>query len=362
MEFLIYVQEYYYDLIALFCVIGVIMVYSYINEKFLLQIANIITIFFSIYTIYYIGGRDYDIGTDTLQYRNAFNYFSSLRNFEVRRDPLYDILNYLMSNITDFGGMLYFVATIYVFGAWYGLKKIFDREYIFPFLIFLISPYFIAWGVNVMRSGLAASLFLIAIGYYCTSGKDNNKLALVWAVLSVLMHISMIIPFSAFVISRYYKKTSIIFIIWLFSILLGALQINIISVIVQATGVLDDRIANYDTYEGTRSAWGSFFIFGIFPVIFGVYNILVLRYNDKVYKRIVNAYMIAHIPYIVLLSSMYALRLGYLAEFMLPILIFYPLLKNPIINIKYYRIKYLIIIFIVFLIKAYPILLILNDR
>ena len=238
----------------------------------------------------------------------------------------------------------------------YGLRKIFKENYYIPFLFFLISPYFMAWGVNVMRSGIASSLFLIGLGVYYETGK--SKKVIFWVTVSVLFHISMLIPLLFFGVTKYMTNTKAIFFAWLGSVMLALLNINIIVGINPILEQLTDRVGDYATNEGERDSWANFFVFGFFPVIFAVYNVLVLKYKNAFYNWVVNAYMLTHIPFIMLLNTNFAQRLGYLAEFMMPILLIFPLIKDPLLRISYVRIKLVILISLVFLIKGYKILII----
>lgn len=352
---LLYIKEFYiYLLVFLFITISVSF-FTYIEKKSAFKITNFITIAFGFFTVFYLGMRSYDIGIDTKNYRYAFNIIKDQESFSIRKDPFYDFISYLFGKILDFQSLLIFCAFLYVFGALIGLKKIFKENYFLPFLLFLITPYFFQFGINVMRSGVAASVFLVAIGYYYTN--DKKWKTIVAFIFSICFHISMLVPLLIFFIARYIKKTKYIFIAWLASIVLGILKINILVGLVSFLSDFTTRLGHYAENEGEQSSWGNFLIFGAFPVLFAVYNIFVLKYKHNFYKWLTNAYMLTHIPYIILINTEFALRLGYLAEFMMPILLLFPMLIEPKIKIKYMRFKLSLILLLIFLIKAYKILI-----
>lgn len=354
MEQLLFTKEYYYYLIALILLLIPVSLLSY-QKKSLTQFINAIVLLFAIFTAFYIGNRDINIGPDTIRYQNSFLQYKDADEFVSRKDYFYDFLSFILEKILTFQQFLIFCAFIYIFGFWYGLKKIFKKDYYIPFLIFLISPYFIANGISAIRSGIAASLFIVAISVYYK--QKNLKKAVIWMVVSVLFHLSMMVPMLFFLIAKYFNKTKIIFLCWLFSILLGALNINVIIVLVENLGLFEERVGFYAENEGERNFWLNFAIFGFFPVVFSVYNVLILKYKNEFYTWILNAYMLIHIPYIILLNSEYGLRLGYLAEFMMPILLAFPILIDSKIKIKFVRFKLTIILLIIFMIKAYKILI-----
>lgn len=351
MDFNLYIKEYYEYLLVFICLLTTLSFFVGINKKNK-KLIGLLTIVFSGLMVVYMGGRDLSIGVDTLNYYKGFLTYKGLDHFVIRNDPFFDLITYIFATYFNYRSQLYFCAFLYVFGAWYGLRKLFGHFYYIPFLFFLISPYFVAWGVNVMRNGIAASLFLICIGAYYQ--KEKKWKVVLWGTMSVLFHISMIVPIIAFVLSYFIKNTKLIFMCWLGAIFLGYVHINIIEIIV---GGLDnafaDRADNYISYGGERNGWSNFITFGIIPVLFGVYNVLVAKYDNKFYKWLLNAYLIAHIPYIVLLDTQFALRLGYLAEFMMPILLFFPLLVDSKFKIKFLSFKLSLLILCVFVIKAF---------
>lgn len=353
---ILFIQEYYHYLIIFFVVLIFLIFLNYLKKNNRNVEVNFVIFIFALFTVYYIGSRDLYVGVDTIRYKNTFEQYQSTSGFFVRKDFFYDYLNYIIGKVTNFHGLLLINATLYIMGAWYGLKKIFKKDYILPFLIFLISPYFINNGINVMRSGIATSIFIVGVALFYTKSKVWKWLSLL--LVSVLFHLSLLVPLTFFLITRYFNRTKLIFFVWLTSIFLSVLNINIIASLLPFLDFIADRAGAYVETSEEQNSWVNFFIFGFFPVAFGIYNILILKYKDLFYKWLMNTYMLAHIPYIILISSEYASRLAFLSEFMMPILIMYPLLINPVIQVKYYRLRYAILIFFVFIIKAYKILII----
>jgi hypothetical protein len=351
-----FIKNYYYYLIAYILGVILISVLSYVRASLWRGMINFVTLLFSIFTVFYIGCRNSNIGVDTDRYENAFLLYKNSNEFFIRKDPFFDFLNFTFSNFFDFQSFLIFCAFIYVFGALYALKNIFKENYYLPFLVFLISPYFINAGINVMRSGIAASLFLVALSVYYN--KEKNWKALLWFISSAMFHMSMFVPFLFFLINRLVKNTKIVFLAWLTSILFGILNINVLTNIFNVIGFLDDRASEYVKTTNENNAWINFAIFGFFPVIFAVYNVLVLKYKDRFYTLLLHAYMLTHIPYIILINSERASRLGYMAEFMMPVLLLFPLLIEPKFKLHFFRIKLSLVILIVFVLKAYKVLVV----
>lgn len=356
MEDSLFIQYYYYYVIVFLCLLTLLSLLNYSKNKSSIKLIEFIVFFFAVFTFIYIGGRNSNIGTDTLRYEKAFSFYQDAREFIIRKDAFYDFLSFVFAKVLGFQQLLIFCAFIYIFGAYYGLRKIFGQNFYLPFIVFLISPYFFTSGINVMRSGVAASLFLVGLGTYYNT--RNYLKTFSWFFVSVLFHISMFVPLLFFILTRYVKNTKLIFIGWLLSILVGILDINVVRVIVESLGIFEDRVGDYVVNEGERNFWTNFAIFGAVPVLFATYNVLVLKYKDEFYTWLLNGYMLIHMPYIMLLNSEYALRLGYLAEFMMPIVLLFPLLISPKMEIRYIKFRLCLILFGVFLVKAYKILVI----
>jgi len=354
---LLFIQEYYYYLIVFIWILIFVSVESYSKDKLWTLIIPLFVFPFSFFLVYYIGSRDVNIGVDTVRYESRFRFYESRQDFIIVKDPFYDFLNYLFSKTFGFQALLFFCAFIYIFGALLALRKIFKDNFFLPFLIFLISPYFINSGINVMRSGVAASLFLVGLAVYYKRGRDWK--GTLWFIGSILFHASMFVPLFSFFITRYFRDTKKIFLMWLASIALAIAKVNLFTQAIRILELFSDRAGGYaQKGAGDESSWSNFAIFGFFPVIFAIYNLVVLKYKNEFYKWLVNAYMLIHIPYILLIHTQFASRLGYLAEFMMPVILLIPLLVNPVMKIKFVRLKTSLIIFVVFMIKAYKILII----
>ncbi|MDY3317568.1 EpsG family protein [Riemerella anatipestifer] len=356
MEEILYIQEFYHYTIIFLVVCIIFSWLSYwdgVWKKFLIFSSLV----FASFSVYYLGNRDSSIGVDTSNYKYTFYLYEHAESFVFRKDFLFDLLTYLFAKVTEFNYFLMFCAFVYVYGVWYGLRKIFGINLFLAFSIFIIYPYFFQMGINVMRSGMAASIFIVAVGLYYKNQNQWKVIALL--MISLLIHLSMLLPLIVFLLTKkLIRNTSIVLSLWLFSILLGSLKINFLPAIVNQFVLLGERFGSYTQINEESNAWSNFIIFGIFPVIFGCYNIFIKKFKDPFYMRLINSYMLIHIPYIVLINSEFSLRLGYLAEFMMPILILYPFVYNPSIQMNLYRFKLSVLFFVIFIIKAYKILIV----
>jgi len=354
MDEILYIRDYYYSLLIVLILAIFISFFSYLQKRNWRWIAEFLFLFFAAYTVFYIGDRSANIGVDTSSYKYAFELYKNSSSFQVKKDAFYDFFTFICSKILDFQGFLKVCSFLYVFSAYFSFKKIFRENFYLPFLIFLISPYFFQFGINVMRNGIAASLFLGGIASLY-KGEKKWKVGL-WMVSGTLFHLSMVLPLAAFFLVRYLNRTAIIFTAWLFAIVLALLNVNFLSGLVGFFDIFATRFGDYTVNREETNSWGNFLIFGAFPVLFAVFNILRMKYRNTFYSWMTNSYMLIHIPYIILINSQFALRLGYLAEFMMPVLLIFPLMEDSKIQLQYSRLKLSLVILLVFLIKGYKIL------
>lgn len=353
MQEIYFIQEYYYYLLFFLLTTVLLSFILFFDKRHVYNLIFFLLTCFSLFTVFYIGGRENTIGVDTYNYNFIFDVYKDSDSFVSRKDFFFDFFTYSISKSVDFYFFLIICAFIYIFGAFVGLKRIFQKDFYLPFLLFLISPYFFQFGINVMRNGIAASLLLITIS--CYHNGDKKWKVVIYTILALGFHISMIIPIIMFVISKYIKKIEFVFFFWLVSILFGLLNINLIAPLANLMVDFSDRVGSYSENTGERSSWGNFLVFGVTPVLFAMYTIVIAKFKNPFFLALTKTYMLTHTIYIMLINTEYALRFGYLAEFMMPILLFYPLFFNSSFKTSFIHLKVAILLLVVFLIKAYKI-------
>lgn len=350
LEEYMFIKEYYISLIVYFVFLIGYSFLTDIKRSYLkYYVFNIITVCYSLFLIYKIGNRSIDVGTDTKNYHFMYYYDDK------SGDLLFDILGKFFNNIGfDFSVFMTFCAGVYIFGTLYACKNFFNKNYFYAFIIFLIYPYFMLFGINGVRNGMAASMCLLGLSIY---HNKNNKRAVVFLFISILLHLSMIIPIIVFLFRRFLNYNKQLFIIWLFAIILMLLNINILGVIVPSLPFIGPRFGSYVSVISVNYDLLSFLTFGIPPIVFAIYAIYKKKFNDRFYIDLLNMYLLIHIFYVFLLKTVFSIRIGYLAEFLMIVLISYPLFSyKRIFNSKFFYTIWSCLIFSIFLIKAYKIL------
>ncbi|NDW08961.1 EpsG family protein [Dysgonomonas sp. 520] len=353
MEELYFIQSYYYVLLGVLLLTPCAILITYTSkDKSQSYIPSIfIAALFVIYTTIYIAAREVNIGYDTKMYYETFYGTARVNKFYFSRDFLFDFFIFIFSRSFDFFVFLLFCSVVYNIIAAISFYKIFHKYVIFALLIFFISPNFFLYGINGIRSGMAASIFLLGLAMYYKKSKGYFILF----ILSCATHLSMLAPTLAFIASKYVKTTKILLYIWSFFLLLAIVGIDSgISSIISLGGLLSSRATSYIDATNTISGnWFTYFTFSIIPILIGIYFVIYKKNKDVFYIQILNMYLMINTLYLILFTTQFAVRFSYLSEFLAPILIIYPFVYCS--DWKYRYLKLSIIFIPVFLIKAYKI-------
>lgn len=331
----------------------IISVFSYSKQfKDLPVFKNTLLYTSSIYIAFCLGFRDYSIGVDTKNYKYDFDYKYSLQeSFQSFNDILWDLFNYIVSQFTnDVRSVFVLVAIGYIFLPIIAVRKYLNNNTIYFFLLFIVTPNFFLYGTNTIRSGLAASIILLSLRYY-----KSYKQYIVM-LLGILIHFSMIVPSFFFFISKYIKSILYPLAMWVILLLFSISGINLLVYMPLSISRLNAYVTGNINEENLSNVLVNFFISSVTPVLVGIYVIYIRKISDEFYNRLLVTYILTNCIYIIAFNSVFAVRFAYMSEFLTPFLLVYPLLKYNLW--KYIEIKICFIIFIIFLIKAYKVLII----
>ncbi|WP_025124804.1 EpsG family protein [Myroides odoratimimus] len=348
----IFIKEYYYSVFAfIFITLFLFLLRDFDKNQLIIKIQDFFVLVYSIWLAIYLGNRPLDVGVDTKNYYYLFNYNA----FE--GDLAFGLIIDFFSKLYNFKIFLIFCAFVYVFSALYGFRKIFKKEYVIPFLFFLISPYFMQFGINVMRSGMAASIFIVFIGL---DYKGSNKLKYLFLVLSVMIHLSMGIVYFAWLFAKRNIKLKPVVIIWFVALFLTIFKINFLQLIIPKIPLIGDRFGWYVMSSNYNSevSWANIVIYGVIPILVGFYVIEKKLVISVFYKNLYTTYIFLHIFYVLLFNINFSERIGYLADFMLPLIFCYPLLSlKNLRSMKFRNLKIGMLIGFLFLVKSITIML-----
>lgn len=280
-------------------------------------------VLFSTIIILFIALFPADYGSDKERYLAMFVNSDTINlSYDLGWTYYIKLFKFFSSSAT-----LFFLATslLYFSGNYLFIKSIVHKKYVFYFLIVSFGSLgYFAYGVNTIRAGIGLSFLLLAIVY------RKNWRFIVFVVLAVMIHKSMVIPLAAFLIAKYYSKTKNLLIFWFVFLLLSIANVSSVSDFLKVIFAdSDNRIEGYIGVESSELYNAGFridfLIYSILPLLVGYYYIFKLKFKDDFYIRLFNMYIIVNSFWLLLIRIPFTDRFAYLSWFLIPIVVMYPL-------------------------------------
>lgn len=271
---------------------------------------------------------------DTIAYTRIFTNIE-LPMFSTSKDYGFDFFMYLGSEVMNVQFFYLLCAVIYVLLPYLAFRKWFGERAWLALLAYVTAMSFWSFGINGLRNGLAASLFIYGLSFL----KQPIKLVVLFA-LAISFHKSMFLPVASFMITRYFKNTNVLFVIWLLSIpfayIFGnSLEYNV-NYFFDSIGFKDNRISSFfmDEIDGQsidRRFRLDFILYSSVPIILGLIYVNKFRFKEEFFLRLLNSYILSNTVWLYLIYAAYTNRIAYLSWFLMPIILVYPLLKRRIL-------------------------------
>lgn len=252
----------------------------------------------------------FDWSTDNIIFDNLLLFFSS-RNIPVE---------------------LFFltIAALYFVCLAIACFNMFPKDKFASYLVYLGAFSTFAYATNGIKSGAAASLFLVAISLY-------EKRKWLWMIVLILLswgfHHSMIVPTTAFVVCLLVRNPKWFFTLWVLCFIIALFHVNFFQqlfarfVIEQEAGYLlggGDTIRT-DIFGGFRI---DFILYSIVPIIIGWIAVFKKQIQSRGYLFLLNLYTLTNAVWLLCMYAEYTNRIAYLSWFMFPTLLIYPFLKE----------------------------------
>ena len=304
-------------------------------------------------TILFIGLREpWDFNQyfgDTVRYTRRFEQLamSASTDLSGARDVMFLYFMQFSASFMNVSMFYFLCAFLYVYPVYATFKKWFSSFAVYALFIYVASFSFWGYGINGIRSGLAASFFIFAIG-----NVNRKWLMLLFMALSASMHLSILMPIAIFFISFVVKNAKWVIIIWFASIavclLAGYTILNLVYLFMP--GIVDEgRAATYlmmgelrdEVLDNIRFR-PDFILYSAIPILLGWYY-MKKGYKDRFYTHLFNTYVLTNAVWIALfMYAPYTNRFAFLSWCIMPIVMIYPLLKKKIMKNQYRFIGYLI--------------------
>lgn len=322
------IYHYIYTTIVIFCCIGPFYFYgkldgrinqSFPNNKRVFFFLTFFTLFIGLRPIngFFVDMKAYDLSLTRL----------AGKSFEF----LWDTDNLIFDNLLGWWGCnelnheLFFLllAVLYFICAFIGIYKLFPEHYYAAYLVFLSAFSTFSFATNGIKSGVAASIFLMALGF-----GDRKKICIPLMFISLGFHHSMIVPIVAYFIVLIFKNPKYYFYGWFFCLLMAVAHITFFQQFF--SGFADEQGSLYltATEETTEAHIGfrpDFILYSCVPVILGyLYEGKgTIKLSSK-YSTLLHLYITTNAVWLLCMYASFNNRIAYLSWLMYPIVLIYP--------------------------------------
>lgn len=226
-------------------------------------------------------------------------------------------------------------AIIYFGSIYIAVKKLFPRDILLAFLVYLAAFSTFSYGTNGIKAGMAASIFLVALAYH-----DKKLISVLIALLTYGMHHSMKLVIVAYFIVLFLKNPKYYFMVWGFSFIMAALHITWFQHFF--AGFTDEQGAGYLLTDRNSGFRIDFIIYSAVPVVVGYYMIYKHKLQSKMYNVILSLYLLTNSVWMLCMYSNFTNRISYLSWFLYPIVLLYPFVNIYWSNRQYTYLKYVV--------------------
>ncbi len=301
-----------------------------------------------LYILLYIGLRPiHAIFVDMTTYASTFHNYKYGIMPEIIKDPVFHYYTLLCSKIIGVNTFFFLCATLYIIPLYIASKKWFGEYWVYAFLFIAGSLSFWSYGVNGIRNGIAASLFLLALS------RETRTFQILWIMLAIGFHKSMMLPALGFLLAQTYNNPKWYLAFWISCIFASLIGGGIWANLFANIGFEDNRIgyltSGMDSGKFSRTGFRwDFLLYSATAILAGWYFIVIKGFNDKLYLQLFNTYIFANSFWILVIQANFSNRFAYLSWFMIAPVIIYPLLKNLIIPNQHQKIGLILIIYFTF--------------
>lgn len=234
---------------------------------------------------------------------------------------------------SDIHSFFLLCAAIYVGSLWMAMRRIFRNYNYVPFLVVIMMFTFWTYGVNGIRNGMGASLFILAVSYI-----NTPWVAAVICFLAVGVHKSVLLMVAASALTWFVKNSYYYLSAWVMSVLVSYLLGGRIQAYLSTLNVLsgDDRFSGYLTGSNMVGEvvqmsmvfrW-DFLLYSSIAVAVGYYFIFRRNFKDEYYHWLFNTYLVCNAFWILIIRAAYSNRFAQISWFIMPIVLIYPFMKQ----------------------------------
>lgn len=314
-------------------------------------------VIFTVLLIPYMGLRPVSVFFgDTINYAHGFyEIANSPAPFQWSWDGewlFYNLANWF-AKYSDIHSFFLLCAFLYTFPLWLATQRIFKSYYYIPFLVILGMFTFWHYGVNGIRNGIGASIFILALTYI-----NKPSIAILIAFIACGFHKSIYLMAAAATLTYFIKNSYYYLIGWILTLGVSYVAGGQIQNYLANSGIMgeDDRFSGYLTGSNMVGEiiqmsmvfrW-DFVLYSAMGVAIGYYFIFRRNFKDEYYHWIYNTFLVTNAFWILIIRAAYSNRFAQISWFIMPIVLIYPFLKRRFWTNHEKMLGYAIILFYIF--------------
>lgn len=294
-------------------------------------------VFFTLLLIFYMGLRPISSTFgDTVNYAKGF--------YEIQRSSqpfiwewhtewlFYNLMGWFAkySNIHTF---FLLCAFIYIGSLWLAMQRIFKSYYYIPLLVIFSMFTFWNYGVNGIRNGMGASIFILAMTYI-----NRLPIAILLSIIAIGIHKSCLLMVGAAVIAWFIKNSYLYLLAWIGCVGASYAAGMRIQNYLAALGLFgeDDRFSSYLTgsnmigeiVQMSMTFRWDFLLYSAMGVFVGYYFIFRRNFRDEYYHWLYNTFLITNAFWVLVIRAAYSNRFAQISWFIMPVILIYPFMKQ----------------------------------
>lgn len=233
---------------------------------------------------------------------------------------------------SDIHSFFLLCASFYIGSLWIAMVRIFKNYYYIPLLIIFCMFTFWQYGVNGIRNGLGASIFILAMSYV---NKPSVMIAL--GILACGFHKSIYLMMAAGGLAWFVKNSYYYLAGWIACVGISYVAEFRIQNFLAGIGFgEDDRFSGYLTGDNMIGEvvqmsmvfrW-DFLAYSAIGVAVGYYFIFRRNFKDEYYHWIYNTFLATNAFWVLIIRAAYSNRFAQISWFIMPIVLIYPFLKQ----------------------------------
>lgn len=272
---------------------------------------------FTTLLILYMGLRPISgVFGDTINYASGFYAIQqSVKPFtwEWGTDWLFYNMHAWFAKYSDIHTFFLLCAFIYVGSLWLAMQRIFKSYYYIPLLVIFSMFTFWSYGVNGIRNGMGASIFILAMSYI-----NRLPIAFILCVIATGFHKSCTLMAGAAFIAWFIKNSYLYLLTWIVCVGVSyAAGMRIQNYLASFAGISgDDRFSGYLTGDNmigevvqmSMTFRWDFLLYSAMGVFVGYYFIFRRNFRDEYYHWLYNTFLITNAFWVLVIRAAYSNR------------------------------------------------------